>query len=922
MGNVLAILKRDLIRMLRVPAAWVIAFGLVFIPPLYAWFNIVGFWNPYGNTQGIQVVIANNDKGTTNALIGKANLGDQIVAQLKANHQLGWTFADETEAMNRVESGQAYAAIVIPKDFSDRLAGVVTGGDRPELRYYVNEKASAIAPKITDVGASTVDNQVNGTFVSTVSKTLSDAVNKATDQAGLTAGSIQTKTLKSLENAERDITKTRASIAKLSAKLDETPDKTKQARTALDDVKRLGTDASDGLTSVSDIIGGTQTTLNGFVTNTSGALDTGSTLLSQTSQQTTDSIGKVTGGLAAANGAADDAVTTLTAVNTANKKVIDQLNGIIGQLPSTNGVEALQKIVDRLDKQNANTAQTLADAKTLTKDTANTITSVNGLATNFNNATQTTLGATGDARTALTTGALPKLNASLGSLAGTAGTLGGGLTAQSTLIDQTGTVLDQLDKAAADTRKALADTDKALERTADKIATVRTDIEALDTSSMLSGLFGEDGKLDTERIAKFMLSPTVLDTQILYPVNSYGSGMAPLFTNMALWVGAFALAVILKLETDDEGIENMTITQGYMGRFLLYAILALAQGFVTTVGNLVIGVQTVNAFMYILTGMITSFVYASLVYALSTTFLHVGKGICVALIILQIPGASGLYPIEMMPNFFRNLYPFFPFTYSIDAFREAIGGFYDGHWLNKIGHLLLFVIASFALGLLIRPLMANVNRLFAREIEESDIIIGEQVHMPGTEYRVSAALRVLSDHEDYREGLERRAAQFAVHYPRLKRGALVAGLVVPVILAVTFSLTPNTKLEAMLAWLIWILIIIAFLITIEYMHDSLRRQRELGNLDDDAIRAYIQRRERAKARARARKRERVREKLANPLAPAAAPSHAAHTKAGTTGTDQAVTQRMAPITPGDIDFTDIIDPTHDAHDAHEGRRAQ
>ena len=435
-------------------------------------------------------------------------------------------------------------------------------------------------------------------------------------------------------------------------------------------------------------------------------------------------------------------------------------------------------------------------------------------------------------------------------------------------------MLDQLDRAAADTVTALGDTDKALAGMETKLDTVATDIRTLDTSSMLGDLFGSDGKLDTKRIAEFMLSPTVINKQALYPVNAYGSGMAPLFTNMALWVGAFALAVILKLETDDEGIENMTITQGYMARFLLFCVFAAMQGFVTTVGDLIIGVQTVNAFAFVLTGIITSLVYATLIFALSSTFLHVGKGVCVALIILQIPGASGLYPIEMMPDFFRNLYPFFPFTYSIDAFRETIGGFYDGHWFNKIGHLLLFAVFGLALGLFIRPLMANVNRLFAREIEESDMIIGEPVHMPGTEYRLSTAVRMLTSHEGYRERIERQAARFAVLYPQLKRGALVAGIVVPVILAVTFSLTPNTKLEALLAWIIWILLIIAFLIAIEFMNDNLRRQMELGNLDDETIRAYIHERERIREKAKARKRERVRERLAQPLNPTHEGRHA------------------------------------------------
>ena len=118
MRNVLQILRRDLKRLVTVPAAWVIMIGITIIPPLYAWFNIYGFWNPYGNTQGIKVAVANVDKGTDNALLGKVNLGDQIEDTLKDNDQLGWEFMGKAEAMEAVQSGDCYAAIIIPSDFS------------------------------------------------------------------------------------------------------------------------------------------------------------------------------------------------------------------------------------------------------------------------------------------------------------------------------------------------------------------------------------------------------------------------------------------------------------------------------------------------------------------------------------------------------------------------------------------------------------------------------------------------------------------------------------------------------------------------------------------------------------------------------------------------------------------------------------
>ena len=395
-----------------------------------------------------------------------------------------------------------------------------------------------------------------------------------------------------------------------------------------------------------------------------------------------------------------------------------------------------------------------------------------------------------------------------------------------------------------------------------KLITVSTDLKALGSVDMLKNLTG-GSSLDTEKIASFMQSPTVIDTKNVYPINSYGSGMAPLMTNLALWVGAFAFVVIFKVEVDDEGLEGLDLTasEKYFARYMLLGIMGAAQGTITTIGDLLLGVQTVNAPLFVLTGAITSLVYLSITFALSTTFMHIGKGLCVALVIVQIPGASGLYPIEMMPKFFRMVYPFVPFSYSIDAFRETIAGFYDGHWLKSIGTLLLFAVAAFFIGLAIRPLLVNLNRLFARQIKESDMIIGEEVQLPERGYNVSQAIQVLADKGGYREAIEERASRFAELYPKLKRGALIAGFIVPVILVLIFSFTNGEKSVVLATWIIWVLLIIGFLMVIEYMRFSLQRQVELGSLSDEAIREQLVERQAARLRRKKRAQQNRRDKL-------------------------------------------------------------
>ncbi|MEE8738101.1 MAG: YhgE/Pip domain-containing protein [Bifidobacterium sp.] len=837
MRNVFTIVHRDVLRMLRVPAAWVIAFGIVFLPPLYAWFNIVGFWNPYGNTRGISVAVVNNDKGADSHLMGKISLGKDIVHQLHSDQELGWHFTNEARAMTEVKSGTSYAAIVIPSDFSSGMSAIASGSlTHPTIDYYVNEKANAIATKVTDTGASTVDRQINSTFVATVSKVVAEALNRTGDSIYGKASTLTASTIADLTTTQRAVATIRSTMHDMETTVGATPAQTKQARATLAATQQLGANAANGLSATSQAIGTAQTGLNSFVGSSSQTLDESSNLLSQASATTNLAISKISAGFVKANGDVGKALTLAHQVNDDNAQIIATLENL--------NVPGSSTIIDQLKAQNQVLGTLIGSLEKLGTDTSNTATSTSDAADALNTATQKTLSSVATARTTLASGSLPELNSGLTSLAGSASSLSAEIASQKSLISQTSIVLDQLDKAAAATLQTLSETDQGLSRVQDRLGTLITDLTALrDANAMgsgpLSSILGTDGKLNASKITDFMLSPTVLTTTTMYPVASYGSGMAPLFTNLSLWVGAFVLMVIVKLEVDDEGIDNPTAAERYWARWILLAVLAVAQGLATTIGELIIGVQSVAPALFVLTGVITALVFLSITYALSTTFLHAGKALCIALVIVQIPGASGIYPIEMMPHFFQVLYPLFPFTYSIDAMRETIGGFYDSHWGTAIGQLLIFAVVFFAIGLLVRPRLVNLNRMFARELAETDMIVAEPVQLPGHEFPISQALTVLANKEEYRKAIERRARNFTLLYPRLKRGALIAGVVVPIALAVTFSLTTGTKLVALSAWFIWVLLIVAFLMTIEMARDSLARQVQLGTLDERALQGLL-----------------------------------------------------------------------------------
>lgn len=842
MGNVLRVFWRDVKRIAKVPPAWLVVVFLIVLPSIYTWFNVIGFWNPYENTGNMRVCVVNEDKSVEDETLGHLDLGAQIIGELENNDQLGWSFVDREEAMREVESGEAYAAIVIPEDFSADMATILSGDfQRPQIEYYVNEKLGPVAPKITDTGATTLDITVNDAFVSTVSATVASTIDEKLAESKGDLETAKGSAVSKLEQGSSGVADAREALSNLTTSADEAIGKVDLAKQSLSDAKNAAVLLSSGLGQASAITGEVNTGLVTFSTSMGTVLDHGSTLLSQTSSQTNSAIGQTANGIVAAAGSVDAALERGQAVVQENAQIIGVLRTLQQSLPDGEGKQAIGNVISDLETKNAQSQQTLDGLATLSSDTSALATSVSDASGSVDTAVQQTLGAVDGYRSTLSTTTIPAISSGLGDMGTAANGLSTTVSNQVLLIDQTSAVLDDLKTTLGLSADALRQTDELLSGLQGDLDTMKTDLAALGTSDALGDLVGEDG-IDSEKIADFMLSPTQVETEELYPLNAYGSAMAPLFINLTLWIGVFMLMVIMRIEVDDESVRNLSITQRFFGRWLLLAIMVSLQAIVCCAGCLFIGVQTTNAPAFFLTAVLCSLAYLSIQYTLSTTLQHVGKALCVILVFVQIPGATGLYPIEMTPSFFQAVYPLFPFTYGIGAMRETISGFYDGAWMHDAGILLLFLVVFLAIGALARPYLTNLNHLFARQIEESDIVNGEPVQLPERRFKMAELLRVLADRAEYRSLIAARAARFMRMYPKFKMGAIVVGILVPVVVTVIFALTETEKVVMLTGWLIWLVVIIAALIIVEFIRDNIRRQASLESMSDEEVRTlYSQR---------------------------------------------------------------------------------
>ena len=688
-----AIFKRDIKRLLVNPVALVVTLGVCVIPSLYAWYNIVANWDPYGNTQGIKIAIANNDQGTQNDLVGELNAGDKVVDQLKENDQLGWTFVDSAaDAKEGVESGEYYAAIVIPKNFSDNLVSMLDGNYRqPKLTYYVNEKKSAIAPKVTDTGANTIEEQINSEFVSTVGETVAGIAKDAGIDFKDKTAQVQDSLTSSVSEASGTLSDVRDSINDMNTAIDKTSGAIASADGALAGLQGQTPSLTQAISQGNDLLGEARTA-GKSITSLSKALSEGSAALSKTSASANAAVGKMTGALTSTTTRIDNSLESLQTTIDHNNALIDRLQRLADSVPT--GSEKINALIastiETLRGQNESLQVVKDNLSAQSSAIANDASAVSSASDAINTAIQTGTTNISQAQTDLGQNALPKASSALDSFSVVSGDLTGIVSGLTPTIANARGTLSQLDATLKQAKSTLSQTDASLAKVQDKLATAANDIAALQTSESMGELSDLMG-VDVNDVADFMASPVELTSKSIYPVKSFGSGIAPFYTNLALWVGGYVLIAIYKLEVDREGIGSFTARQGYFGRWMLLVILGALQAIIVTVGDLVIGVQCINPLLFVLGGIAISFTYVNIIYALSTTFKHIGKAIGVILVIVQIPGSSGMYPIEMMPGFFQWLHPLLPFTYGINLLRETVGGMYSFNYLFNLCILGVFL---------------------------------------------------------------------------------------------------------------------------------------------------------------------------------------------------------------------------------------
>ncbi|MCI9262392.1 YhgE/Pip domain-containing protein [uncultured Adlercreutzia sp.] len=729
MGNIFRLFRNDAKRLFANVMSIIITVGLVVMPSIFAWYNIIACWNVFDNTGNLTVAVANTDEGYQSDLVPiKINVGEQVVSALRANDQIDWIFTDEEDAIDGAKSGRYYAAVVIPKDFSrDMLTFYSADVEHADIVYYANEKKSAIAPKITDKGADSVSYQVNSVFAETLSEVslgLAEAFSTYAEddnwdgRIAQLADHVRT-VAKSVEDAAK-VLGLYSNLAQACENL--ATDSGALAGNAMEAADATLDAAAEGAASVpssiSNMKSSTQGLSDALEKSQSGfdnAADKISTLFATASSDTAATVQDLRSQAKVVEAQTDRYRQLAQSLEALGDKlpsevqpsvtaVVERLNSVATLSDSM--AKNLRSAADKLEK--GDTAikadrdaalQRAKEAKAAIREIksdfdTNVKPSLDKLVEQSNNLSEKIEGIQGT---------LKKVSSQLSSSADSAATaLGGTAKKVKNAADKLQEVADNLKGMAADIDKALAAGDR----------------NAL--KDVLSA--------DVSVLSKALSAPVGLERIAVFPVENFGSAMAPLYTTLALFIGALLILVVMKptvssREIEEAGLVNVKPRQLFLGRFGAMALVSLAQTTLMGLGNLFfLQVQVAHPWLFMGVFWFAGLVFTFLIYALVFSFANLGKAIAVLLLIIQVTGCGGSFPLQLLPGFVQALSPWLPATHVVNAMRAAMMGTYGNDYWVQMGELALFLVPAALLGLVLRKPLAKFMNWYVEQVESSKLI--------------------------------------------------------------------------------------------------------------------------------------------------------------------------------------------------------
>lgn len=677
----------------------VVAIAIVILPSLYAWLNIYSNWDPYGNTGGISIAVASLDEDYTTPEGETVNKGRDVLDDLRESTSINWVVVDtQDEAVEGVRAGDYYAAVVIGEDFTYNMYNMLTQWTgKPTITYYENDKKNAVATKITDTAASNLKQSITENYLEVL---IGNIFREASDLSqALTADD-------PVGSAQGLLTQANTLLLSLNQTLQAYANA--GAGGGMDSA--LSQEVSDLVSSMNShtpSTGDLTATVSQISREIYAALQKADSALQQAYQalETAVNGGNNEAALAAADRALSAAAQEL---GKAGQAVSDWGHRFDGQTGSA--AQAAQKAAQELSEQLFGLQAQLNSLPGLVESKDDALAAVKSCV----DAVDALTNRVGDLLTPSQSDLAQDIKDVAGQAEGMLDGLKGTAADVRTLLSQAQGLQGSLDSVLADGQAAISDASA-------KLTALIENLDLSGTQTQLSTLVDILGG-DPAVYGQYFSELVQTSVEPVYPIANYGSAMAPFYSVLAIWVGGVILVALMKVHAKPDGLLDPKPWHLYFGRYLTFLLFNELQAAVIVTGDLfILGVQCENIGMFYLTGALTSFVFSLLIYSLAISFGDVGKAIVVVVMVLQIAGSSGTFPIELLPQVYRKIYHFFPFPYAIDAVRECLCGMYGNTWLVQIGYLMLFAVAALIIGLFVRKPFIGLNAFVEEKLEESEL---------------------------------------------------------------------------------------------------------------------------------------------------------------------------------------------------------
>lgn len=764
MRNVLEIVRNDFRVIRQNTMTGIMVFGLVLIPLLFTCFNVLASWEPFENTEKLKIAVASNDRGhRTDIGAIDVNLGNEVLSKLSRNHDIDWQITDSEDAIDGTKSGDYYAAIVLPENFSTELMTFyVRGTKAPKLTLYTNEKKNALSSIITSKGASGVIQEIDKNFTQVVASvglgaitSLDEYLNTSDSKQALTRVQNRVDDTAARLRSGAQTARSLSTLVETTVPLVETADSILENAGARMDILRNG--SGDG-----NVAGDLEAAVGNVRDSVSTALDA-----TQSSYEgVRDRVNELVDGTQATSGATAD---TFDAMAAKFGQQADGLTAMRDRLEDTVGA-----VVPGVAKPGYDRA--ISDLNTSIARTRGLQESFSAVAADLRGGRDTgsSISQAKDAFTAAIAAVENAKNSYEQNLRPQIDALSEPVSRLSNDIEVIGEdirgIRGTISGSPVDTLRKTSAATMGLSNRFDDLAARFDEIhnaleEAKDTGdlSRIAEAVGDD----PSALAAQLAAPVQVEEDPVFPVQSFGAGMAPFYATLALWIGALLSSVLIRTtvrsrtgqKVGDDEAENVvsdavddaqgdaasdeideptsdaqinaaqaddyTRVEKYFGRFATFASVGLVQSTLMVLGlQVYVGIDPAHRFLMLLAGWVISLVFMMIVFSFVFTFDNAGKAICVLLLVMQVSAAGGAYPLPLVPQWVQNISPWLPGTYAIDMLRSSIAGIYEADYWKLMFMLALFIIPSLILAL-------GLQRIFEKGINEIKNAI-EETKVMGT----------------------------------------------------------------------------------------------------------------------------------------------------------------------------------------------